>query len=139
MSASQNFKKPLFAGIDVGGTNIKIGIVDDQGQIVAKTKFPTQPDKSPEVAITQAKSGLEKLLEPTEFEWSDIRAAWHNFPIQEQLAKTLGKPVVYANDANAAGFGEYWVGGGRDYKSMVLLTLAESMGIWKPTPVRRRW
>ena len=151
MSASQKFKKPLFAGIDVGGTNIKIGIVDDLGQIVAKTKFPTQPDKSPEIAISQSKTGLEKLLEPTEFDWSDVAAAglgtpgpmdvprgmilspvnlpgWHNFPIRDQLAEALKKPVSFANDAGAAGYGEYWVGGGRDYQSIVLLTLGTGVG-----------
>lgn len=151
MSASQNFKKPLFAGIDVGGTNIKIGIVDDRGQIVAKTKFPTQPDKSPDVAIEQAKIGLEKLLEPTEFDWPDVVAAglgtpgpmdvprgmiltpinlpgWHDFPIRDRLVEALKKPVTFANDANAAGFGEYWVGGGQDYQSMVLLTLGTGVG-----------
>ena len=124
MPKSQNFKKPLFAGIDVGGTNIKIGFVDDLGEIVAKTKFPTQPAKSPEVAIEQTKLGLDKLLETTQFDWSDVAAAglgtpgpmdisqgtiltpvnlpgWHNFPICDQLSKALEKPVTFSNDANA--------------------------------------
>ena len=151
MPKSQNFKKPLFAGIDVGGTNIKIGFVDDLGEIVAKTKFPTQPAKSPEVAIEQTKLGLDKLLETTQFDWSDVAAAglgtpgpmdisqgtiltpvnlpgWHNFPICDQLSKALEKPVTFSNDANAAGFGEYWVGGGQEYDSMVLLTLGTGVG-----------
>lgn len=151
MPASQKFKKPLFAGIDVGGTNVKLGIVDDRGQIVAKTKFPTQPDKSPDVAISQSRSGLEKLLDATEFQWSDIVAAglgtpgpmdiprgmiltptnlpgWHNFPIRDELATALDRPVTYANDAGAAGFGEFWVGSGKNYESMVLLTLGTGVG-----------
>ena len=151
MPASKEFKKPLFAGIDVGGTNVKLGIVDDHGQIVAKTKFPTQPDKSPDVAISQSRTGLEKLLKSSGFDWSDVAAAglgtpgpmdiplgmiltptnlqgWHNFPIRDRLSQALEKPVTYSNDAGAAGFGEYWVGGGRDYESMVLLTLGTGVG-----------
>ena len=151
MPASKEFKKPLFAGIDVGGTNVKLGIVDDHGQIVAKTKFPTQPDKSPDVAISQSRTGLEKLLKSSGFDWSDVAAAglgtpgpmdiplgmiltptnlqgWHNFPIRDRLSQALEKPVTYSNDAGAAGFGEYWVGGGRDYQSMVLLTLGTGVG-----------
>ena len=151
MSNDDKFAKPLFAGVDVGGTNIKIGIVDDAGTIVAQTKFPTQPDKSPHVAVQQAEKELKQLLKPTGFDWQDVVAVglgtpgpmdiksgiiltptnllgWHDFPIQESLSKAVGKPVTYANDAGAAGFGEYWVGSGQAEDSMVLLTLGTGVG-----------
>jgi len=51
---------PFFAGIDVGGTNVKIGIVDDAGKIVADTKFPTKSDASPDLAVEQSKQELTK-------------------------------------------------------------------------------
>jgi glucokinase len=53
---------------------------------------------------------------------------WHNFPVRESLAKSLGKEVTFANDAGAAAFGEYWVGSGKNYSSMVLLTLGTGVG-----------
>ena len=52
----------LFVGVDVGGTNIKIGIVDDEGRTVAKTKFPTMADKEPSLSFEKAKESIDKLL-----------------------------------------------------------------------------
>ncbi len=151
MSSSAIFAKPLFAGVDVGGTNIKIGLVDDQGQIVADTKFPTLPGDSPDVACVQARKEFEALIVSTEFSWDDVATVglgtpgpmdiqsgtiltptnlpgWHNFPIQSKLAEALAKSVTYVNDAGAAAFGEYWVGGGSEFDSLVLLTLGTGVG-----------
>lgn len=152
MTSNSNFSLPLFAGVDVGGTNVKIGLVDDDGKIVADTKFPTQPDKSPELAFQQAKKEFDNLLESANFDWSDIAAVglgtpgpmdihngliltptnlpgWHNFPVVQSLSETLGgKSVTYANDAAAAAFGEYWVGSAHQYESVVLLTLGTGVG-----------
>ncbi len=151
MAASENFKRPLFAGVDVGGTNIKIGIVDDRGQIVADNKFPTQPAASPDIAIEQSRQELDSLLEESGFAWDDVDAigvgtpgpmdikhgtiltptnlpGWHHYPIREKLAVAVDKPVTFANDAGAAAFGEYWVGGGQAFDSMVMLTLGTGVG-----------
>ena len=144
-------QKPLFAGIDVGGTNIKLGLVDDAGQIVAQTKFPTQPDRSPDGAVEEAHRELSDLLAGAGAGWDDVAAAgvgtpgpldieagliltptnlpgWHQYPIRKRVQDALGKPVAFANDAGAAAFGEYWVGGGQDVQSMVLLTLGTGVG-----------
>ncbi len=145
------FEAPLFAGVDVGGTNVKIGIVDNCGQTVAETKFPTQPDKTPDLAFSQAREEFDSLLAETQFEWKHVAAAglgtpgpmdisrgliltptnlpgWRHFPVVEELSKSLEKDVTYANDAAAAAFGEFWVGSGRKYNSMVLLTLGTGVG-----------
>ena len=150
-SHKTNFELPLFVGIDVGGTNVKLGIVDDCGRAVVETKFPTQPDKSPQLALDQAKRELDHLLSQTDFEWKDVVAAglgtpgpldaktgqiltptnlpgWHNFSIQDELAELLNLPVTSANDAGAAAFGEYWVGAGRRHESMVLFALGTGVG-----------
>ena len=151
MPSDSKFTLPLFAGVDVGGTNVKIGLVDDNGRIVADTKFPTQPDDSPDIAFEQAREEFDQLMDSTDFKWSDVVAAglgtpgpmdihngiiltptnllgWHNFPIRSKLAEVLSKPVTYANDAGAAAFGEFFVGGGQAYQSMVMLTLGTGVG-----------
>jgi glucokinase len=53
---------------------------------------------------------------------------WDNFPIRDRVSHYCGLPVTFENDANAAAYGEYWVGPGRDYDSMVLLTLGTGIG-----------
>jgi glucokinase len=151
MPTESEFKKPLYAGVDVGGTNIKIGLVDNAGQIVAQTKFPTQPNDSPDVAIGHVQEEFDQLMDELEFGWNDVAAAglgtpgpmdinrgliltptnlpgWREFPIRERLSTALNKPVMYANDAAAAAFGEYWVGGGQAFSSMVLITLGTGVG-----------
>ena len=55
MTADEQFVAPLLAGVDVGGTNVKVGLVDNHGKIVADTKFPTLPNEPPDVAITQVR------------------------------------------------------------------------------------
>ncbi len=53
---------------------------------------------------------------------------WVNLPIREQLSQALGRPTVLQNDANAAAYGEYWAGAGRNTKSLVLFTLGTGIG-----------
>lgn len=151
MTDPPNYQLPLFAGVDVGGTNVKIGVVDDLGEIVAYGKFPTQPNASPDIAVEQAHRELSQLLSASGNSWDDVVVAgvgtpgpmdikagliltptnlpgWHRYPIREKLSSTFGKPVTFANDAGAAAYGEYWVGGGQAFDSMVLLTLGTGVG-----------
>jgi glucokinase len=53
---------------------------------------------------------------------------WVNVPIRDRLAAALNKPVAYQNDANAAAYGEFWVGAGRGARSVVTLTLGTGVG-----------
>src|SRR5690606_16547152 len=53
---------------------------------------------------------------------------WNQLPIRDLLAEKLGRPTILQNDANAAAYGEYWAGAGRDAKSLVMLTLGTGIG-----------
>ena len=143
--------KSLFAGVDVGGTNIKIGLVDGDGKVVASTKFPTLADAIASESLEKAKENLDRLLESESRSWDDVGGVglgtpgpmdigagliltpnnlpgWRNFPVRECLQNLTGKPVVYSNDAAAAAFGEFWIGSGRQYSSLVLITLGTGVG-----------
>ena len=147
----QIIPEPLFLGIDVGGTNIKIGVVDDQGNTICYTKFPTHAEQPPEPTIQQIRPLVSKLLEENGRCFDDVAAVgvgtpgpmdiaggrvltpfnlpgWHHFQVRDFVAKVTKREVTFTNDANAAAFGEYWIGGGRQYSSMILITLGTGVG-----------
>ena len=144
-------QRPIFAGVDVGGTNIKLGLVDDAGHTVIFRSMPTESDRGIPDAVQRISEGLRHMAAEAGLEYGEIAhvglatpgtmdiargmilepynlPAWRHFPIRDALRDACGKPVVYANDAGAAGFGEYWVGCGKDHQSMVLLTLGTGVG-----------
>ena len=142
---------PVFVGIDVGGTNIKYGLVDIDGTIIASQKFPTEQHLGPADAMTRAADNAKQLILNHSVAMERVVAAglgtpgsmdtqagmiltpsnlpaWRNFQIRDELSAQLKLPVVYCNDANAAAMGEYWIGGGKNFSSMVLLTLGTGVG-----------
>ncbi|NOY43326.1 MAG: ROK family protein [Planctomycetes bacterium] len=144
-------QKPFFAGIDVGGTNIKIGLVDDLGRTIAYHTIPTEAERGPEDATCRMAEGVALLVEQAGISMDDVARVglatpgpltldtgmlltpgnlpgWWNFPIRDRVSQHCGKPVRYANDANAAAYGEYWRGAAADCHSMVLLTLGTGIG-----------
>jgi glucokinase len=143
--------RPLFVGVDVGGTNIKIGVVDDAGRSVGQVSIPTEEPRGPSDAISRMKQAIERLLAELRIKPEEVAAIglgtpgsqdvrrgwtldppnmphWKNFPVRDALAEACDKPCSYANDANAAAFGEFWVGTGRGSKSMVMFTLGTGVG-----------
>jgi len=144
-------QKPFFVGVDVGGTNIKIGLVDELGQTLAYHTMPTEQDKGAEDACVRAAAAIAKLIGDAGVARGDVVRAgiatpgpmdipagmilkpgnlpgWWDFPIRDRLSFHLGVPVTFANDANAAAYGEFWRGAGAQYNSMVLLTLGTGIG-----------
>ncbi len=142
---------PLFAGIDLGGTNIKVGIVDDTGRTICRHSVPSSPELGPEegarrmaeaVRTAAGQAGIDidqivrvglgspgtmdipsgMLLDPPNL------PGWRDFPIRDRVSEHCGRAVSFANDAAAAAYGEYWVGSGREFDSMVLLTLGTGVG-----------
>ena len=142
--------KPLFFGVDVGGTNIKLGLVDEQGRTVGYHSIPTAVEKGPDAAVERIAEGVDHVLEHSGADKSDLACigvatptaniqtghisepgnlqGWWHFPIRERVSEACGVPVRYANDANAAAFGEYWSGAAAEYHSMVMLTLGTGVG-----------
>ncbi len=144
-------KKPFFVGIDVGGTNIKFGLVDDNGQTLAYHSIRTEQEKGAEDACTRMAEAVEQLIADAVVERTDIVRAglatpgpmdigngmilrpgnlpdWWDFPIRDRVSDHLGIPVTFANDANAAAYGEFWSGAGKQYHSLVVLTLGTGIG-----------
>lgn len=146
-----NATPPFFAGVDVGGTSIKIGIVDESGKTVGYASFPTEADVGPEVALQSMADTIRSLAATTTVSLDEIKQVglgtpgtmdipqgmileppnlpgWRNFPIRDELSRLIDKPVTFANDACAAAFGEFWVGSGQRHQSIVMLTLGTGVG-----------
>jgi glucokinase len=144
-------QKPFFVGIDVGGTNIKCGLVDTTGQTLGYHAIRTEQERGAEDGCARIADVVRHLIEQTGVsDKSIVRAgiatpgpmdipngkilhpgnlpAWWDFPIRDRLSEHLKLPVTFANDANAAAYGEFWGGAGSQYDSMVLLTLGTGVG-----------
>lgn len=144
-------KEPLFVGVDVGGTNIKLGTVDDEGRPLSWTSIPTEVEKGPTDAIARIAAAVTRVLAEAKIDRQRIARlglgtpgtmdiaggillqpgnlpTWWNFPIRGALADATGLPVTFANDARSAAYGEYWVGSGRLFHSMILFTLGTGVG-----------
>lgn len=144
-------QRPLFLGIDVGGTNIKYGVVDDHGRPLCKGKIPTFEERGPVEGMTRVHTAVQEMLAESGVPFAEISAVglatpgtmdiprgmllephnlphWFNSPIKQIVEQAFGLPTSYANDANAAAYGEFWVGRGRQYHSIVLLTLGTGVG-----------
>ena len=148
---SQLASRPLYLGIDIGGTNIKLGIVDDQGRVVGKTQIPTDEENGPQDAVARTRQATDALLHSLVLRLGDLAAVglaspgtqdlkagtllhphnlphWYHFPLRQAVVDAFRLPVAYANDANAAAYGEFWVGSGKEFHSIVLLTLGTGVG-----------
>ncbi len=142
---------PLFVGIDVGGTNIKIGLVDDHGRTLGYLSIPTAAETGAEDASRRMGEAARQVIAAAGVNLRDVGRAglgtpgtmdipngmlleptniknWRNFPIRDRVGFYLGLPVTFSNDAKAAAYGEYWIGSGRAMHSMVLITLGTGIG-----------
>jgi len=143
--------EPFFVGVDLGGTNIKVGLVDDLGRPLAFRTTPTRPEEGPEAGAERMGQTVRKVIEQAGLRpegivrvglgspgTMDIPAGklvapvnlkgWDDFPLRDRLAHHCGRPVSFANDAAAAAYGEFWVGSGREYHSLAMLTLGTGIG-----------
>lgn len=149
--SSSSAERPLFVGVDVGGTNVKLGLVDNQGRTIITSKYANETRLGQEVAIDRMTIAITELLEAGGVAAEEIpiiglatpgtmdlgagliidppnMPGWEQFPIRDRLAAACEKPVRFSNDATAAAFGEYWIGSGSEYELLVLLTLGTGIG-----------
>lgn len=140
-----------YIGIDLGGTNIMTGIVDEQSKLLVKAGLPTPENASGEniaavmreaanTALTELNMTLDQIesigvgspgIVDTQSD-SIIFASNLNFknePLGAKISEAFeGKPVRLVNDANAAAYGEYIAGSGKDAQSLVMITLGTGIG-----------
>ena len=136
-------------GVDLGGTNLRAAVIQEDGTLLEKISNATPLGASPEPAIEemvasiqtlQSRHGADQLAgvgvgvpgfirmkEGVVAGWGN-RPAFNGYPVRDEIEKRLGKKVFLENDANAAALGEKWMGAGREVDDLVLLTLGTGIG-----------
>jgi glucokinase len=142
----------LFVGIDLGGTNIKTGLLTADGKILNQDSRRTEVEGGFQHVIEQMAEAVRLLCQRSQVPLEQVRGTgvgvpgpvdvvhgvaviapnfpgWRDMPVRDALGLALGGiPVAVENDANVAAYAEYRLGAGRGLKSLVLLTLGTGIG-----------
>jgi glucokinase len=134
----------LTIGVDVGGTKIAGGLVDEAGTILARTRRDT-PSTDPPAIVRNIVAVVDELRGDHEVEGVGVGSAgfidaarstvlfapnlaWRDVPVRDQVSGSTGLPVVVENDANAAAWGEFQFGAAEDVDDMVCVTVGTGIG-----------
>jgi glucokinase len=144
---------PLFLGLDLGGTNIKVGLVDHTAKLIAQSSVVTPAEKGPDAVLAAMAAAARDVVAKAGHSMNDVVAigvgspgpldlrngivrqapnlpGWTNVPVEAKMHLLTGRPCVLENDANAAAFGEYWAGAGKNtnIRHFVAFTLGTGIG-----------
>ena len=138
-------------GIDLGGTKIGTGLVDQDGTVLCSDYQPTLGHEGPQAVIQRIFAGAERVLDQAGLAQHGVSSigigapgpldiphgllveppnlpGWHNVPLREIVQERIGAPTYLENDANAAAIGEYLYGAGRGTRDMVYVTVSTGIG-----------
>lgn len=146
----EDIKMKYYVGIDLGGTNIVAGVVDENYNIISKASTKTNcPRPEKEIADDMAKMALQAVknanLEISDIEWIGIgtpgiansatgiieranNLGFVNTPMVKYIKETIDKPVFIENDANAAAYGEFVAGAAKEARNAICVTLGTGVG-----------
>ncbi len=133
-------------GIDLGGTAIKLGRFAADGTLIQAITVPTPQPATPEAVLQSIVEAINEL-DPAQTcgaigvgtpgpadatgriaKVAINLAGWSDVPLADWLEAKTNRPTILANDANCAGLGEAWLGAGRSYQNLILLTLGTGVG-----------
>ena len=134
-----------FVGIDIGGTNVEIGILNAQGDILGKESIKTESKKGAEDTFNRIWNKTKELAEKLKIKVEGIEAiglgipgpvvnnsvvkiaanfSWNNdFPAKDLMEKVTGKPVKVGNDVKVIALGETLFGAGKGYKNSITIPI----------------
>ena len=136
-------------GVDLGGTTVKIAYFDETGKMISNWEIPTVTANHGSQILPDIAASIREYRERNQIKDAEllglgigvpgpvdgkgvvnrcVNLGWGVFNISEELSRLTGLPVKAGNDANVAALGEFWKGGGKDYDSMVLVTLGTGVG-----------
>lgn len=133
----------LTIGVDIGGTKIAAGVVDESGTILETSQVATPP--TPEAVVDAIADAVRTVGQGSQAEAVGIGAAgyvddkratvlfapnvnWRHEALKDKVEQRVGLPVVVENDANAAAWGEFRFGAGQGHEDVVCITLGTGLG-----------
>lgn len=141
---------PVRVGIDLGGTDTKIGLVDVNQKLLASVVIPTEAEKGPEEVVKRIGQTVLALLEQEKISMDQCIGAgigapgtidrkkgtviysnnikWEQVPLVSMLSRYLPIPIQLANDADCAVLGEAAAGTAKEYQDVIMLTLGTGVG-----------
>jgi glucokinase len=151
MKAQSAAPQHLFAGVDIGGTNLRIALSQADGTILARTATTTVGIRDADQIVALIRDGVLDLLAQTGHARESLVAigagapgitnadtgvviatsyllGWRDVPLREKLEAALGVPAAIDNDVNAAAIGECWMGAGRESSDLVFLAIGTGVG-----------
>lgn len=136
-------------GIDIGGTNLRALAVADDGGIQARVTAATTPERGPEATIAELVAMIRRLETETGRAATALGigvtgpvdpftgivtnpftlGGWPPTDLLQPFRETFGVPVAIDNDANVAAVGEGWLGAGRGYRRLAMVTIGTGLGV----------
>jgi glucokinase len=139
-----------YLGIDLGGTNISAGIVNEKGELIAKTSTPTMNGRADADILDDMAMVCERLIEEQKLEKKDIKSVGIGMPgtvdrkrgvlkyanninfkklnVVKEMKSRLDLPVYIENDANCAAIGETHCGASSGYRNVIYITIGTGVG-----------
>ncbi len=137
-------------GVDLGGTNIAVGVINEKNEIIGRGKVKTRAPRPAEAIFDSIKEAVDMAVVNAGIKYDDVISVgigtpgsvnkdtgaiefsnnlkFHNVPAKQMLEERLKKPVYLENDANAAALGEAVAGCGNGVKNFVAVTLGTGVG-----------
>ncbi len=136
-------------GVDLGGTTVKLALFEEVGRMVCKWEIPTVTDDGGSRILPDIAEAISGCLRQRGIDRSQVlgigicvpgpvledgtvnrcvNLGWGVFNVEKTLQELTGLPVKAGNDANVAALGEYWMGGGKGFDSIVMVTLGTGVG-----------
>ncbi len=136
-------------GVDVGGTTVKLGLFNKDGDLLEKWEIPTVTQDDGKRILPDIAQSILKVMEGRGMQRDEVEGVgigvpgpvdgggtvhgavnlgWGTFSIKQEMQTMLNMPVEAGNDANVAALGEVWQGGARGYKDVVMVTLGTGVG-----------
>lgn len=136
-------------GVDIGGTTVKLGLFDTEGNLLDKWEIPTRTEEEGSHILPDVADSIKSKISEKQIAIEDIAGAgvgapgpidgegvvhkavnlgWGTLSIKNTLEDLIHLPVMAGNDANVAALGEMWKGGGQGSRNLILVTLGTGVG-----------